>query len=98
MEFLKRFSAEDLAFKKEHIKTVQEILIEDQNDQYIFRAKTGWADFGQPVGWYVGYFVYEGRTFIFVNNIDINNDEEAKARKAIVKEIFMELFNVDLVI
>ncbi|MCK5104905.1 MAG: hypothetical protein KAR17_18915, partial [Cyclobacteriaceae bacterium] len=80
------------------INTVQKILIEEQNDQYIFRAKTGWADSGQPVGWYVGYFVYEGRTFIFVNNIDINSNEDAKARKTIVKEIFIELFNLDLFI
>ena len=98
VEFLTRFSAGDLPFKKEHINTVQKILIEEQNDQYIFRAKTGWADSGQPVGWYVGYFVYEGRTFIFVNNIDINSNEDAKARKTIVKEIFMELFNLDLFI
>ena len=98
LKFLKRFSAGDLPFKKEHIKTVQEILVADQNDKYIFRAKTGWADFGQPVGWYVGYIVYGGRSFIFVNNIDVNRNEDAKARKAIVKEIFRELFNVDLVI
>ncbi|MCK5281483.1 MAG: class D beta-lactamase, partial [Cyclobacteriaceae bacterium] len=43
VEFLKRFSAGDLPFKKEYINTVQKILIEEQNDQYIFRAKTGWA-------------------------------------------------------
>lgn len=50
MEFLNRLSVGEFPFKKEHIKTVQEIMIEDQNDRYIFRARTGWADFGQPVG------------------------------------------------
>lgn len=98
LEFLKRFSASDLPFKKEHIKTVQEILIEDQNDRYVFRAKSGWADKGQPIGWYIGYIVIDGKTFIFVNNIDINSNEDAKARKVIVKDIFKALFNIELAI
>ena len=96
LHFLKKFSNGDLPFNKEHINTVQEILIEDRNDQYVFRAKTGWADFGQPIGWYIGYIVYNGKTFIFVNNIDINSNEDAKARKAIVREVFKELLNIDL--
>lgn len=98
LDFLKKFTAGDLPFKKEHIETVKEILIEDHNDRYVFRAKTGWANKGQPVGWYVGYINFEGKTYIFVNNIDINSDEDAKARKAIVREIFKELFNIDLMI
>jgi beta-lactamase class D len=96
LHFLKKFSEGDLPFNKEHINTVQEILIEDRNDQYVFRAKTGWADKGQPIGWYIGYIVYDGKTFIFVNNIDIKSNEDAKARKAIVREVFKELFNIDL--
>lgn len=46
----------------------------------------------------MGYIVYENQTFIFMNNIDINNNEDAEARKSIVKEVFMKLFNIDLVI
>ena len=52
LQFLKRFSSGNLPFNDDHIKTVQEILIEDQNDKYIFRAKSGWADVEQPIGWY----------------------------------------------
>lgn len=96
LEFLKRFSVGDLPFKQEHIKTVQEMLVEDQTDQYIFRAKTGWADKGQAIGWYVGYIILDGKTFIFINNIDINSNKDAKARQVIVKEIFKELLNIDL--
>lgn len=98
MDFLKKFIAGDLPIKKKHIETVQEILIEDQNEHYIFRAKTGWADSGQPIGWYVGYISFKGNNYIFVNNIDINSNEDAKARKAIVKEVFKEIFNIDLAI
>ncbi len=98
LEFLMRFSAGDLPFKQEHIETVQDILIEDQNDQYVFRAKTTWAVKGQPIGWYVGYFVMDQKTFIFVNNIDINSDEDANARKTVTREVFKELLDIELTI
>lgn len=98
LEFLKEFVAEDLPFRKEVIKTVKEILIEDKSDAYIFRAKTGWADYGTPVGWYVGYIEINGKTYIFVNNIEIRNNQDAKARKEITKEIFKAAFNIDLTI
>jgi len=94
--FLKKLILGELPFKKTNILAVKEILMEDQNDQYVFRAKTGWADFGQEIGWYVGYIEIRGDTFIFVNNIDINKNEDARARKSIVKEILDDAFQIDL--
>jgi len=96
VEFLKKFVAEDLPFRKDVIKTVKEILIEDKSDTYVFRAKTGWADYGTPVGWHVGYIEIKGRTFIFVNNIEIGNSADATARKEITKEVFKKTFDIDL--
>lgn len=96
VHFLKKLIDEDLPFGINHIHTVKEILIEDKSERYVFRGKTGWADFGVPVGWYVGYIEIDGRTFIFVNNIEINSSEDALARKEITKEIFKEVFNIDL--
>lgn len=94
--FLKKLILEELPFKKANILAVKEILIEDQNDQYIVRAKSGWADFGQGIGWYVGYIEIRGNTFIFVNNIDINKNEDARARKSIAKEVLDYAFQIDL--
>lgn len=96
VEFLKKLILEELPFQKEHIHAVKEILIEDQNNEYVFRAKTGWADFGQGIGWYVGYLEIHGETFIFVNNIDINIYKDAGARKTIVKEILDYAFQINL--
>ena len=96
VEFVKRFIKEDLPFQKENIETVKEILIEDSNEAYIFRAKTGWADYGIPVGWYVGYIELDGKTYVFVNNIEINSSEDARSRKEITKEIFRAAFDIDL--
>lgn len=96
VKFLKKLIEEDLPFRKNHIQTVKDILIEDEGERYVFRAKTGWADYGVPVGWYIGYIEFDGRTFIFVNNIEIKNNEDARARKEIMKEIFNEVFYIDL--
>lgn len=96
VEFLKKLIKDDLPFHNENIQIVKEILIEDQKDNYTFRAKTGWADFGTPVGWYVGYIEIDGNTFVFINNIEIQSNEDAKARKEITKEVFKAAFKLDL--
>jgi len=96
VEFLKKFVEEDLPFRKDVIKTVKAILIEDKSDTHVFRAKTGWADYGTPVGWYVGYIEINGKTYIFVNNIEIRSNQDANSRKEITKEIFKAAFNIDL--
>lgn len=96
VEFLKKLIEEDLPFKKEVISTVKDILIEDENDTYTFRAKTGWATKGIGVGWYVGYLEIDGRTYIFVNNLEIQDAEDANARKEITKEVFKKVSNIDL--
>lgn len=96
VRFLKKLIAEDLPFKKDVIKTVKEILIEDKDDRYTFRAKTGWADYGTPVGWYVGYIEIDGRAYAFVNNSEIRDNTDAQARKEITKEVFKAVFNIDL--
>lgn len=96
IEFLKKLIAEDLPFQKNNIKVVKEILVEDSNETYVFRAKTGWADYGTPVGWYVGYIELKGKTYVFANNLEIRGNQDARARKEIAKEIFKSAFNVDL--
>ena len=96
VEFLKKFITEKLPVKKDFIRKVKDIMIVDRSDHYILRAKTGWAIKGQAVGWYVGYLEIDGRTFIFVNNIDINFEEDVKQRAAIVKEILDRIFNIVL--
>ena len=91
-----RFVEEDLPFAKENIRIVKEILIEDRSDHYIFRAKTGWSDFGTPVGWYIGYIEIDEAKYIFVNNIEIRDNDDAGARKEITKEVFNAAFNIEL--
>ena len=96
VEFLKHFVNEELPFASENIKKVKEMIIEDEQEGYVFRAKTGWADIGIPVGWYIGYIEINNKSYIFVNNIEIKNNRDAKARKEITSEIFKAIFGIDL--
>ena len=96
VEFLKLLIKEDLPFQHKNISIVKKIMEEDKGDRYIFRAKTGWADYGTPVGWYVGYLELENKTYIFVNNLEIKKNEDARARKEITREIFKTAFDIDL--
>lgn len=98
VRFLENFINGKLPFNKDHISTVKRILTEDKGEGYTLRGKTGWADFGVPVGWYVGYLEYQGSTFIFVNNIEIRNNKDANARKEITKEVLGSMFNIELAI
>jgi len=59
---------------------------------YIYRSKTGWAD---KIGWYVGYIERAGKPFFFAMNIDIDNDEDIKARITVTENILKTLKMID---
>ncbi|HRL08920.1 MAG TPA: penicillin-binding transpeptidase domain-containing protein, partial [Aliarcobacter sp.] len=52
IKFLKRFYTNNLPFKIEDINLLKEIMIDEKNENYTIRAKTGWEG---RYGWYVGY-------------------------------------------
>jgi beta-lactamase class D len=94
--FLERLIRNDLAAKQKNIDLVKEILVEESNERYTLCGKTGWADFGTPVGWYVGWLDLGANSYIFVLNMDIAEPGEQIYRKEITKEILNELFQIDL--
>lgn len=98
VDFLKKVISEDLPFKKKHINSLKDIMIEDRKEHYIMRGKSGWATKGTPVGWYVGYLEVSGSTYIFVLNMDVLKEGDQKYRKVITKEILDGLFMLDLAI
>lgn len=92
VEFLKRLYYGDLPFSIRNIDIVKDIVINDSNENYILRGKTGWGSNGDSdIGWYVGYLEENSDVYFFANNIDINNEEDAKARIEIVKDIFKSM-------
>ncbi|BAK73838.1 class D beta-lactamase [Arcobacter sp. L] len=83
IKFLKRLYLNDLPFKKEDMELLKEIMIDEKNDNYIIRAKTGWEG---KYGWYVGYVETKDDVWFFALNIDTNSKEDLAKRKAITLE------------
>lgn len=94
VEFLVRFFKDSLPFSKRSMDIVKDIMIWEQNERYIMRAKTGWGlRFDKQIGWFVGYIeTLPGKDiYFFANNIDINEVKDAEARYLITMGILKDM-------
>ena len=90
--FLKRLYHNNLPFSLSTMDKVKGIMIVENEPHEIIRAKTGWAVLpDQQYGWYVGWIEKAENVYFFVINMDIKKDEDAKKRKAIVKQVLKEM-------
>lgn len=70
IEILKGIYEETLPFSKSHFKSLKEIMIVKQTENYVLRAKTGWSRYGGlDTGWWVGYLETKGNTYFFATRI-----------------------------
>ena len=83
IKFLKRFYTNNLPFKIEDINLLKEIMIDEKNENYTIRAKTGWDG---RYGWYVGYVETKDDVWFFSTNIDTKSKDDLPKRKAITLE------------
>ena len=83
IKFLKRFYTNNLPFKIEDINLLKEIMIDEKNENYTIRAKTGWEG---RYGWYVGYVETKDDVWFFSTNIDTKSKDDLPKRKAITLE------------
>ena len=83
IRFLKQLQANNLAFKQEDIDTLKNIMIDEKNENYTLRAKTGWEG---RYGWYVGYVETKDDVWFFAMNIDTKSKDDLPKRKAITLE------------
>ena len=84
IKFLKRFYTNNLPFKIEDINLLKEIMIDEKNENYTIRAKTGWE---WKYGWYVGYVETKDDVWFFSTNIDTKSKDDLPKRKAITLEV-----------
>ncbi len=93
IDFLKRLYLNQLPFSPRTMDIVKKIMIVEQTDDYILRAKTGWALI-MNAGWYVGYVERSGNVYFFatcVQGDDFNMEDFGKSRIEITKRILKEL-------
>ncbi|HUF09166.1 MAG TPA: class D beta-lactamase [Rhodothermales bacterium] len=88
IRFLERLYANDIPFSQRSMDIVKRILILEETSEYTLRGKTGWGDVGdRGVGWFVGYLERRNDVWIFANYITIVEDEDARHRVGITREI-----------
>jgi beta-lactamase class D len=95
IDLLVKLHRDQLPFSPRSMRIVKDILINEKTDNYILRAKTGWAGFGEAskpqIGWWVGYIEREGKAYFFAMNIDVKRDGDAASRMTITKNILREI-------
>jgi beta-lactamase class D len=90
--FLDRLRRDDLPASPKHMQAVRDMLVIEEGDGYVLRAKTGWAmDITPNIGWIVGWVERDGKTYLFALNLDIESPDQAPARLNIAKSVLEEL-------
>lgn len=81
--FLKKLYNNDLPFQQDHMDLLKSIMIDEQGENYIIRAKTGWAvpKDAEHHGWYVGYVESSKGVYFFATNLRIESADELPLRK-----------------
>lgn len=98
IDFLKRLRNEELPFSKRTVEIVKEIMVVDENPNYVLRGKTGWSgNDTRDVGWFIGYLEVQDQVYYFANCVqsEPNNPFFVSARKEIVYDILRELDLID---
>jgi beta-lactamase class D len=70
INFLVKLYKNELPFSKENMEYVKKIMIQENNDNYILRGKTGWGiRKEQEIGWYIGYVEAKSNVYFFATRI-----------------------------
>jgi beta-lactamase class D len=71
LEFLVKLYEEKLPFSKRTFEITKRIMIREENENYILRAKTGWAQAGgKDIGWFVGYVEKKDNVYFFALRVN----------------------------
>ena len=95
IEFIKKLVKNELPFSQKTIDKTKDIMIAEQTDDYVLRAKTGLGDTkdGIYTGWYVGYVEANNNIYVFAMNLDEADYDKIKSQvridltKSILKEL-----------
>lgn len=87
---------ETLPFSKRSYEILKRIMIEEKNDNYILRAKTGWTrEGGKDIGWWIGYVEKRDNVYFFATRIikdrSTANSNFGRCRKGISRTILKQL-------
>lgn len=91
IEFLKRLHARDLPFAQDNLEATIDILEVDRGDNWVLRAKTGWAINTKPaIGWYVGWLEMPDDTYMFAVNIDMLDAKKHRHSRTSIAKLALQ--------
>jgi len=93
IEFLRKIYNNETSFSERSTDILKKIMIYEQTDVYILRAKTGWGmRLETQVGWFIGYVEKGDNVYFFATNLESKNpDEGFRSRIEISYRILKEL-------
>jgi beta-lactamase class D len=99
IEFLVKLYQNKLPFSKRTIDIFKNVMIAEQTDKYVLRAKTGWyrqdEDKEKQIGWWVGYIEKGSDAYFFAIRVydkpEVSNPNFMNCRKEITKKILTDL-------
>lgn len=87
IRFLKQVYQETLPFQPAAYQTLKDIMVEEANDKFVLRAKTGWSTEVAPqVGWYVGWLELKDSVWFFAMNLEVQHTSDLALRKRLTLE------------
>ncbi len=97
VEFLKKLNARSLPYSPAHQEAVIDIIELKRGDNWVLRAKTGWALSADPdVGWLVGWLEAGQEVYVFAINIDIVDRSDLLARQNVVLDALEAITGLQL--
>jgi beta-lactamase class D len=99
VEFLRRFYFGELGVSARTTEITKALLVLDEGPSYRLSGKTGWAGYGSgeaQIGWFVGYLERGEAVYFFALNLDLTDEANAPARRAITEAILRDRGLIDL--
>ncbi len=95
IDFLSRLYNSQLAISKRTERIVKEMMVNERNDQFILRGKTGWSIQEETNnGWFVGYLEKKEKVYFFATNVEPDEGFDMKKFPGIRKEVTMEALKI----
>jgi len=95
VEFLSRLHRGDLPFSVATMATVKAMMVAEQTEEHVIRAKTGLVALpqGENVGWWVGWVERRGRVHVFATVLETTRPDDtfAPARQALTRSVLGQL-------
>ncbi|MEK7258979.1 MAG: penicillin-binding transpeptidase domain-containing protein [Pseudomonadota bacterium] len=95
VDFLVRLYRNELPFSEQSMTAVKEMMVTEEGDGYVLRAKTGWATLENQdnTGWWAGWVETTDNVYFFTSLLHANAPAESfgPARQGVVRESLIQL-------